>query len=176
MIEEWKTIIDYPNYQISNLGNVKNIKTNKMLKTYDAGRGYLQVGLSRDGKTKSIFVHRIVAIHFVPNPHNLPQINHCDENVQNNVAKNLEWCNHSYNQNYGNRNNKVREKLGIKIKQYDLNGKFIRKFNSITEAQKHCNTTHICQCLKGKFKQAGGYVWEYADDTLRKERKYLKNE
>ena len=162
MIEEWKTVTNFSNYQVSNLGNAKNIKTNKMLKLHNSGRGYLQVSLSKNGKTKQFYIHRLVAEHFIPNPENKPEVNHIDENIQNNVADNLEWCNHSYNQNYGNRNNKVREKLGIKIKQYDLNGNFIRVFNSITEAQKHCNTTHICKCLKGKFKQAGGYVWKYA--------------
>ena len=163
-MEIWKDIEDYERlYQVSNLGNVKSKKRNKLLKPYTTSNDYLVVKLSHNNKQINYFVHRLVAKAFIPNPENKPQVNHKDENIQNNNANNLEWCTHSYNQNYGKRNKRVQEKLGIKINQYDLKGNYIKTFNSITEAQKKCNTTHINECLSGKLKQTGGYIWKYAE-------------
>ena len=108
MKEIWKDIKDYPNYQVSNLGNVKNIKTNKILKPFNTSNEYLKVALSKNGISKQFFIHRIVAKAFIPNPNNLPEVNHIKEfEKTNNKVDNLEWCNHSYNQNYGTRNKRV---------------------------------------------------------------------
>ena len=176
MNEIWKPIEGYEGkYEVSNLGNIKNSR-NKLLKPFKTGNDYFKVGLSYNNKNKQHFIHRLVAQTFLDNPDNLPQVTHKDENTQNNCIDNLEWCDHSYNQNYGSRNYKVQEKLGIKVNQYDLRGNFIKTFNSITEAQKNCKTTNICRCLKGEFKQTGGYVWKYANINARNERKYLSNE
>ena len=174
-MEIWKDIEDYEwLYQVSNLGNIKSKKRNKLLKPYTTSNDYLVVKLSHNNKQINYFVHRLVAKAFIPNPENKPQVNHKDENIQNNNANNLQWCTHSYNQNYGKRNKRVQEKLGIKINQYDLKGNYIKTFNSITEAQKKCNTTHINECLSGKLKQTGGYIWRYANKNNK--RKEIKNE
>ena len=159
----WKEIKDYEGlYQVSNLGEVRSKK--KILKPFTTSNDYLKVKLSKNNKAKDYFIHRLVAEAFVSNPNKLPQVNHIDENVQNNKSDNLEWCNHSYNQNYGTRNKKVQRKLGTKINQYDLNGNFIKSFNSIKEAQRECRIRHIEDCIKGKFKQMGGYVWKRAEE------------
>lgn len=169
MIEIWKYIIDYPNYQVSNLGNVKNIKTNKILKPFSPVGEYLKVSLSKNGKAKQFFIHRLVATAFIPNPNNLPEVNHIKEfEKTNNKVENLEWCDHSYNQNYGTRNKRVSEKMSRikckKVDQYDLEGNYIKTWNSIKEAEKEVGSTHISQCTKGRFKQTKGYVWRYANE------------
>lgn len=165
MNEIWKDIKDYPNYQVSNLGKVKNAKTNKILKPFSPIGEYLKVSLSKNGKAKHYFIHRLVAETFIPNPNNYPCVNHKDENPSNNCVSNLEWCSYQYNNNYGTRNGKVAEKLRKvkckKVRQYDLNGNYIKTWNSIKEAEKEVGSTHISQCTKGRFKQTKGYKWRY---------------
>ena len=74
-------------------------------------KGYKTVALTKDGKTKTVFVHRIVAEAFIPNPDNLPMVNHMDEDKTNNFAENLEWCTASYNRTYGKAIEKHARKL-----------------------------------------------------------------
>ena len=64
-------------------------------------KGYKTVTLTKDGKSKTVFVHRIVAEAFIDNPDNLPMVNHKDEDKTNNFVENLEWCTASYNRTYG---------------------------------------------------------------------------
>lgn len=165
MNEIWKDIKDYPNYQVSNLGKVKNTKTNKILKPFSPIGEYLKVSLSKNGKAKHYFIHRLVAETFIPNPNNYPCVNHKDENPSNNCVSNLEWCSYQYNNNYGTRNGKVAEKLRKvkckKVRQYDLNDNYIKTWNSVVEAQKEIGSSHIWQCLNGTFKQTKGYKWRY---------------
>lgn len=159
----WKEIKGFEGlYQVSNLGEIKSKR--KILKPFTTSNNYLKVKLSKNSKTKDYFVHRLVAEAFVSNPNGFLQVNHIDENIQNNKFNNLEWCDHSYNQNYGTRNKKVQQKLGTKINQYDLDGNFIKTFDSIREAQRECHIRHIEDCVKGKFKQMGGYVWKVAEE------------
>ena len=87
--EEWKDISDYENYEVSNLGNIRNKKTRRVLKSYNKG-GYAVVGLSKT-KGKIFPVHRLVCQAFIPNPENKPQVNHIDKNGLNNNVTNLEW-------------------------------------------------------------------------------------
>lgn len=122
-LEEWKDIPDYEGkYQVSNMGRVKslNYARRKQVKVLRPGiektRGYLSVTLLKDGKQKTKPVHRLVAIAFIPNPNDLPQVNHKDENKLNNCVDNLEWCNAKYNCNYGHRNMKISQKLKLEGK------------------------------------------------------------
>lgn len=94
-MEIWKKFIK--NYYVSNYGNVKNINTNRILKPRKQHNGYLVVNLSICGKIKTYTIHRLVAKLFIPNPQNLPQVNHIDLNRENNYVENLEWCSASYN-------------------------------------------------------------------------------
>jgi hypothetical protein len=111
--EEWKTIEDYPDYMISNLGNVKSLKNGKekILKQEITNNGYCRVELSKDRKRKKYLVHRLVTQTFIPNPQNLPCVNHKDENKTNNCVNNLESCDAKYNNNYGTRNERSSKKL-----------------------------------------------------------------
>lgn len=93
MEEIWKPVIGYEgNYEISNLGRLKNIyKCKKILKTYNSS-GYKRVKLFKNKIGTHILVHRLVAQAFIPNPENKPQVNHIDSNRSNNNVINLEWC------------------------------------------------------------------------------------
>lgn len=92
MEEIWKDIEGYEGrYQVSNLGRVKTLyNTPHIMFTYEAKAGYLAVDLHKEKKRKHFKVHRLVAAAFIPNPDNLPQVNHIDENTYNNAASNLE--------------------------------------------------------------------------------------
>jgi hypothetical protein len=97
MIEKWKVIEITPNYSISNLGRIKNNKTNRILKPKKV-RGYEYVCLRKDNKNLCKQVHRLVAKAFIPNPENKPCVNHKDYNRGNNCINNLEWVSNSENQ------------------------------------------------------------------------------
>ena len=119
MTEEiWRPVVGYEGlYEVSSYGRVRSLdryinnnsfRKGKILKFSTNRRGYLKAHLSLNNKVKTYLVHRIVAISFIPNPDNLPEVNHKDEDKTNNSVDNLEWCNRSYNINYGTRMDKVR--------------------------------------------------------------------
>ena len=125
---------------------------------------------SIEGKMKSFTVHRLVSLAFIPNPDNLPEVNHKDECKTNNNVSNLEWCSKSYNINYGTRNERCGEKnLNRKdqsrpVKQFTKDGRFITDYPSIAEAERQTgfDQTAISKCCNGKQKSAYGYIWRYA--------------
>lgn len=191
MQEIWKDVKGYEGlYQISNLGNLISIKHNyiKPIITYKNQR-YLRNNLWKNGKCKTFSIHRLVAEAFLPNPNNLPVVNHKDGNKLNNNVKNLEWCTQSHNvkesyrlglqkistppmkENYTpwNKGKKMsRDYISKnystkKVNQYTLNNDFIKCWESITKAEKELKITHISMCCRGKRKSAGNYIWRYAD-------------
>jgi len=114
MEEVWKPVVGYEGfYEVSNLGRVKRLETRvnsnvggrtvreRILKNIPTYQGYLKVHLCVDNKRIKKNVHRLVAEAFIPNPNNLPCINHRDENKTNNTVWNLEWCDVLYNNTYG---------------------------------------------------------------------------
>lgn len=119
MMEEWRTIPGYEGlYEVSNTGRVRSLdrydsrncfRKGKVLSPVKSNIGYLLVSLCCNGKYKGFTVHRLVAQAFIPNPDNLPEINHKDEDKTNNSVENLEWCDRKYNNNYGSRKDKVRD-------------------------------------------------------------------
>lgn len=171
--EIWKDIPDFSNYQISNFGKVrrynkaseydKRIPKFTYLKPQKVKRGYLQVSLCKNGKQYKKTIHRLVALLFIPNPNNLPQINHKDENPSNNVVSNLEWCDNWYNCHYGNHIERVRISHFKRIGQYDLGNKLIRYWNSIIDASNNLgiDSSSITKVCKNKRNTAGGYIWKY---------------
>lgn len=168
-MEIWKDIVEYEGlYQISNYGNVKN-KHNKLLKLRKDKNGYLIAYLYKNNIMKCKKTHRLVAQAFIPNIHNKPQINHKDGNKENNYVDNLEWVTNKENIIHCWENNFHKKKFGsdhdnaVKIKQYDVNGNFIKNWNSIVEASKYYDTTisNIWHCLNGYNKTAKGYIWRY---------------
>ena len=112
MNEQWRTIREYENYEVSNLGRVRN-KEGQLLRPEETEKGYLRVDLRKNGKTKHLKVHRLVAIEFIPNLKNLPQINHKDEDKKNNRVSNLEWCDNWYNSHYGSKSKIHEQQISI---------------------------------------------------------------
>lgn len=178
MQEVWKDIIiekngvlyDYTGlYQVSNLGRVRSLKTNKTMKFGSGKGGYLRVGLHKNKKQEWYSVHRLVATAFVPNPNNLPEVNHLDENTSNNHVDNLEWCTRKENNDYGTRNERVGKVLS-KTRKGSNNPKAKKVvcvetgqiFNCVKEA-KQLYKGDISACARGKQKTAGGYHWQYVD-------------
>ena len=163
MIEEWKDIPNFNGlYQVSNNGNIKRTKDEYIFKKNKNSRGYRIITLTKDKKEYSLSVHRLVAEAFIPNPNNLPQINHKDGNKLNNKIENLEWCTQSENMKHAYKN-KLEIKSGKKVAQFDLDMKIIKIWDKIIEAEKEYKIAHgkITMVCKGKRKTAGGYIWRY---------------
>lgn len=171
--EIWKDVKGYEGlYQVSNLGRIWNVKTQRILKPIDTGRGYFRVHLTaKNGKRKQELIHRLAAIAFIPNPFGLPQVNHKDENPANNCIDNLEWCDSKYNVNYGTRKEKcaatLKQTMGYKdVAQIDMNtNEVIAIFPSQCEASRQTKIPqgNIGKVLRKERKMAGGYYWRYVD-------------
>ncbi len=181
--EIWKDIPGYEGlYQASNLGRIKSLPKRKngrcagfyimrerILKPQQSGYGYFFVRLAtmNGGKINKEYVHRLVAVTFLPNFDNLPQINHKDEDKGNNRVENLEWCDAKYNMNYNNKAHRTAECHRVKVAQYTLNGEYITTYPSMTIAAISIGKTsrfssNISACCKGVVKSSHGYVWKYA--------------
>lgn len=101
-MEVWRDLKFYEDkYEISNFGNIRNKRTKQLKKSTLKDNGYLIYSFWINGRTKQEYAHRLVALTFIPNPNNLPQVNHKDENKSNNHVDNLEWCDCAYNNTYG---------------------------------------------------------------------------
>ena len=114
----WKLVIEP--YYISNQGELKNIKTGKILKLQISNRGYYKTNIRIEGKTKTVFIHQLVAQAFIPNPYNLPFINHKDGNKLNNFEENLEWITSSGNVKHAIEKGLMIIKQGEECKQAKL--------------------------------------------------------
>lgn len=152
MNEIWKDIEGYNGlYQISNLGRVKSLGRrgkgcsleDRILKSMINKDGYHLVNLKDTNHVAKWFtIHRLVALHFIPNPNDYKEINHKDEIKGNNIVTNLEWCTRDYNVSYGtvierqsnNKKGQSNEWLNKPILQYSLEGEFIAEFDSTTQA------------------------------------------
>lgn len=164
-LEEWRQIRGFPNYLISNLGRVYSKQSDRLLKLALKKSGYVYVALSDTDKIiKNLRVHRLVAEAFIPNPDNLPCINHKDENKVNNRIDNLEWCTAKYNANYGSRNERTKVKKSIMVRAIDpRDNREVSRYDSMTEASNRvvgASIAHISQCCSGKRKTTGGLKWE----------------
>ena len=131
-LELFKPIDGYDNYFVSNFGNVKNNKTNRILKHLNHRQGYKEIHLSKNGKRKIFKIHRLVAIAFLENPDNKPKVDHIDNNPANNNVKNLRWATSSDNScNRGKQKNNTSGFKGVAFHkptnkyraQININGK-----------------------------------------------------
>ena len=165
--EEWRAISGYEGlYEVSNLGRVKSLprgkqwpyrRTHNNIRSFKYINRYPSVNLSKKGMAKFHFVHRLVAMAFIPNPNNYPFVNHEDESRNNNRVENLEWCTHKYNVNYGTARQRMLEskaknpniraiqkhvgELNSKaVRQLSPKGDFIAEYKSMTEA---CEATGV---------------------------------
>ena len=184
MNEVWKDIEGYEGlYQVSNLGRVRSLGrdivrrtrygtmapyhiSGRVLKPLHSQGDYCYVHLfDKDGTSTNHKVHRLVAKAFVPNPDNLNEVNHIDEDKDNNRADNLEWCKHVDNCNHGTRNERSKAKRSKPVQQLDADGNVVAEYPSTIEAERVTGTSRyqIRMCCNGKYKTAGGYRWKFKE-------------
>ena len=155
--EIWKDEPGFPGYQVSNAGRVRSFYR---VLAPDSVKGYYRVRLYRNGRVYRIFIHRLVAMAFVPNPDGLPQINHKNEIKTDNRAENLEWCTAKYNNAYGTGRERAAKSRSKAVGQYTTGGILVATYDKIKDAREKYGS-HIFSVLAGKRKTAGGFVWKY---------------
>lgn len=185
MEEFWKQVKGYEElYEVSNYGRLKRLpykntnytKGHKQTysRSFNGGiikgsvcrNGYRRVTLTKDGVNKYFHVHRLVAEAFIPNPDNLPFVNHIDEIRTNNRADNLEWCSCQYNNTYKNARKRFAEAYiknhSYPVKMFTISGEPVQTFPSIREAAKAVGVTSntIYRAITKERKTAAGYIWE----------------
>ena len=188
MTEIYKDIKDLEGlYQVSNFGNILSLNygrsgKSKLLQTIKDKDGYLKVNLRKNGKLKGFKVHRLVAETFLPNPDNLPCVNHKIEGDEGKTINmvffnedgtideertTIEWCTHEYNNTYGTRIERIAKKttngkLSKKVLQFSLTGEFIREWESTMECGRNgFNQGHVSDCCRGEQKTHKGFKWCY---------------
>lgn len=167
--EVWKNVVGYEGlYKVSNLGRIKSLynynRNGSNILKPKIKRGYYTVGLRKNGIRKWYLVHRLVAQAFIQNHNNYPQINHKNENKLDNNVNNLEWCTVLYNNTYGTRIKRVKDKTSKPVLQYDINMNFIKEYASLVDATKEMglkSTSCISLCCSGKYETSKGYIWRY---------------
>ena len=172
-VEVWKDIKGYEGlYQVSNLGRIKSIRRNIIMKVRKDKYGYYQLGLTKNKEQKTFKAHRLVAETFIPNHNNLPEINHKDEDKTNNRVENLEWCtsqeNHIHAYKVLHRKGPNTGRTGAKnwcskpVAQLK-DGIVIAVFCSATEAGKKTGSsgTKIGLVCNGKRKITNGFEWKW---------------
>lgn len=179
MEEIWKDVKGFEGlYQVSNFGRVKSlervVRDNRGYRTVRErilqnvlSRGRNVVGFVINGRTKKIYVYRLVAEAFIPNPNDYKFVNHIDENPSNDRVDNLEWCTPKHNCNHGTRNKRISNSLKKKrVSQFSINGTLINTYEGINIAAKETNSNcaKISLCCKNKRKSHNGFIWKYADD------------
>lgn len=184
-LEVWKPIENYPNYQISNFGNVKskerytkqrnglNLRKEKILKQQIDKKGYKYVRLYNSDGWKYFKVHILVARTFIKNTNNEPTVDHIDKDKNNNSVENLRWASFILQANNKDKTNIIENMKEIgkkkypnrakKIKQFNKDNEYIKTFNSSREASNLLNIseTSISNCVNGYSKIAGGFIWKH---------------
>lgn len=170
----------FPNYYITRDGRVWSERRQIFLKDCDAGVGhgkrYRKVSLCNNGHIENCTIHRLVAKAFIPNPDNLPQVNHKDENPSNNHVDNLEWCTNAYNNAYGTKGARTsaaqmnRKDHSKPVIQYTLDGEYVAEYPSCKEAwrQTGISRSHIGDCCNHYRNQytCEGYRWEWKEKDV----------
>lgn len=159
MEEIWKPVPGFEHYSVSSLGRIKN-PFGKILKPTKNHKGYLKAHFNSEFiKHKEIAVHRVVAMAFIPNPNNLPQVNHINFNKEDNKVQNLEWCDNQYNQRYSH---------ALSVDVYNLDGEFVKSYNAITDAAavENVPTTNISKCCKGQILTCNDRIFLYKNESI----------
>lgn len=162
---KWEYIEELNNlYLVSDTGIIKKSKTRKILKTKLNEKGYEIVVIMIKGKKHILRVHRLVAKAFIPNPNNLPQVNHIDGNKLNNCVNNLEWVTNEENYAHAIKNNLIRK--DIKPIALYIDGEEIKSYSNIRDASKKTLTPYntIYYSLKHskhKHKKTKNIYWKY---------------
>lgn len=186
--EQWRVIPEFDLYEVSNFGRIKSkprtrkngqgyYQTKEVILNGSDTKGYRSITLKQDGKSKRFYIHRLVAMAFIPNPERKPFINHKDNNPSNNRAENLEWCTPQENtdwmiaQGRFKRNSQWLERLHKSQEKYYRAIKATNILTGETLFFKCINETKIqgfqpscvCNCCNGKRKAHAGYYWEYME-------------
>lgn len=164
--ETWEKVKGFTRYEVSNAGNVRNLHTKQLKAIRRTKTGYCITDLRENGMKKTSYVHRLVAEAFIENSFSFPCINHIDEDKSNNCVENLEWCDISYNNSYGNRIENMRQTkrkmYGKPVAQLDSKtGKVLKVFGSMSEAAESVGVTiqAIIWGLSKTTHTAGGFRW-----------------
>lgn len=177
----WKAIKETNGMiEVSNDGRIRSLLrgTPRILKTQIDSKGYHRVRVTIERKKFSFKIHREVAKAFIPNPNNLPQVNHIDGDKSNNSVSNLEWVSNRENARHAikiglwksviegaKRENDKRKKRVI---AYRINeGIFCTRFyESVSEAERDIGSRHITDVLKGKRKHVKGWTFQYVEEVM----------
>lgn len=153
-MEKWKPINEVPKYSVSNLGKIKNNKTNLLLKLHTDKDGYKDICLSKTGRNDRIYrrIHRLVATAFIPNPNNYPMVNHKNGIKDDNNVHNLEWCDNSYNVLYSYKIGTNKNNLPIIV--YDLKNNETNEFLSIKHFIRHYNLHYTVGMVVSKIEKS----------------------
>lgn len=169
MLEVWRPVVGYVNYKVSSSGKVMN-SNGVILKTHYNRSGYEHVGLYKNSKKRHEYIHRLVALAFIPKPDNKPEVNHIDEDKSNNIYTNLEWCDRKYNMNYVN----VMITRAINMRRAVLviypNGtrEIIQNVSKFAR-DNNLNNNRIYDTVRGKQKTHGGYRFVKVPSELYKD-------
>lgn len=180
----WKPYPEYPFLQANQFGEIRTVDRvitrsdgrkqfvkGRVLKQQLNKNGYMYVHFKVNGKQFNLCVHRVVATSHLPNPNNLPEVNHKDSNPKNNATSNLEWCTREYNiaykEKYGKSAKDAAETLRKSVIAVNTETFEALCFESQHEAacQLSVDVGHINHVLKRKQNRAGGYWFCYADEN-----------
>ena len=152
-------------YLISDYGRIKSLGTYNTCKNVGLRKltpkksGYVETFLFDDGRKERVSIHVLVAKAFVPNPKNLPMVNHKDENPSNNYYKNLEWCDNKYN---------IRYSRAKAIDVYTKDGVFVETINVLSDVAAKYNmpTRNVSRCCKMHYNTRSGFTFRYNNEKF----------
>ena len=177
-METWKPIAGTKGFiEVSNMGRVRSLLrgTPNVLKTQTDNKGYHRIRVTIEKERMSYKVHREVARAFIVNPGNLPQVNHKDGNKDNNAVDNLEWVTNQENAHHairnglwesvidGSRRENERRKRPVIGYFTSETSSTSRRFESVSEAERHIGSRHVSDVLKGKRTSAKGWTFRYEE-------------